>query len=73
VLKMLCTEDISMAVMLMFCSEGDNIPDAFALVYPLNDWLHLISEVNVFLSRLNWRVPPSWMLLFGSGLPPLLF
>lgn len=39
-----CTEDISMAVMLMFCSEGDNIPDAFALVYPLNDWLHLLEK-----------------------------
>ncbi len=33
-----------MAVMLIFCSEGDNIPDAFALINHLNDWLHLLEK-----------------------------
>jgi len=31
-----------MAVLLKFCSEGDNIPDAFGLVNYLNEWLQLI-------------------------------
>ncbi|XP_016405552.1 proteasome assembly chaperone 2-like [Sinocyclocheilus rhinocerous] len=66
-----CTEDISMAVMLIFCSEGDNIPDAFALVNHLNDWLHLLEKPTQ--GSVQWRVPPSWRLLFGSGIPPLLF
>uniref|UniRef100_A0A3B3V5K4 Proteasome assembly chaperone 2 n=1 Tax=Poecilia latipinna TaxID=48699 RepID=A0A3B3V5K4_9TELE len=37
-----CAEDLPLAVLLLFCSEGDNIPDAFALVNHLNDWLHLL-------------------------------
>lgn len=39
-----CTEEISMAVVLIFCSEGDNIPDAFTLINQLNDWLHLLEK-----------------------------
>lgn len=66
-----CTEGISMAVLLIFCSEGDNIPDAFALVNHLNDWLHLLDKPAQ--GSVQWRVPPSWRLLFGSGIPPLLF
>lgn len=37
-----CAENLPVAVLLLFCSEGDNIPDAFALVNHLNDWLHLL-------------------------------
>lgn len=37
-----------MAVLLKFCSEGDNIPDALALVNYLNEWLQLIkNEVSI--------------------------
>ncbi|KAK7139027.1 hypothetical protein R3I93_016220 [Phoxinus phoxinus] len=66
-----CTEDIPMAVVLIFCSEGDNIPDAFALINHLNDWLHLLEKPTQ--GSVQWRVPSSWKLLFGSGIPPLLF
>lgn len=66
-----CTEDIPMAVVLIFCSEGDNIPDAFALINCLNDWLHMLEKPTQ--GSVQWRVPPSWKLLFGSGIPPLLF
>jgi len=45
-----CSQGIQMAVLLKFCSEGDNIPDAFALVNYLNEWLQLIkSEVSCCL------------------------
>lgn len=41
-----------MAVLLKFCSEGDNIPDAFVLVNYLNEWLQLIkSEVSTVSSK----------------------
>ncbi|KAA0710708.1 Proteasome assembly chaperone 2 [Triplophysa tibetana] len=66
-----CTEDISMAVVLIFCSEGDNIADAFMLINHLNEWLHLLEKPTQ--GSVKWRVPPSWRLLFGSGIPPLLF
>lgn len=39
-----CAEDLPLAVLLLFCSEGDNIPDALTLVNQLNDWLHLLDN-----------------------------
>lgn len=39
-----CAEDLPLAVLLLFCSEGDNIPDAFTLVNHLNNWLHLLEN-----------------------------
>ena len=39
-----CAEDVPLAALLLFCSEGDNIPDAFTLVNHLNDWLHLLDD-----------------------------
>ncbi|NXF73056.1 PSMG2 protein, partial [Sclerurus mexicanus] len=66
-----CLKGIQMAVLLKFCSEGDNIPDAFVLANYLNEWLQLVkSEVN---SSSQWKIPSSWRLLFGNGLPPALF
>ncbi|XP_063307649.1 proteasome assembly chaperone 2 [Pelobates fuscus] len=67
-----CSEEIQMAVVLKFCSEGDNIPDAFALVNHANKWLHLVPHSDVG-SPTEWKMPSSWRLLFGSGLPPALF
>ena len=32
-------EGIPVIIMLMFCSEGDNAPDALSLAYHVNDWL----------------------------------
>lgn len=39
-----CSENVSMVVLLLFCSEGDNVPDAFTLLNHLNDWLHLLDK-----------------------------
>ncbi|KAG7317393.1 hypothetical protein KOW79_019691 [Hemibagrus wyckioides] len=66
-----CSENISMVVLLLFCSEGDNVPDAFTLVNHLNDWLHLLDKP--VQGCVPWRTPSSWRLLFGSGVPPLIF
>ncbi|KAM7175531.1 proteasome assembly chaperone 2 isoform 1-T1 [Macrochelys suwanniensis] len=71
-----CSNEIQMAVLLKFCSEGDNIPDALALVNYLNEWLQLIkSEQNsdAPATPSQWKIPHSWRLLFGSGLPAALF
>ncbi|XP_037548770.1 proteasome assembly chaperone 2 [Nematolebias whitei] len=67
-----CTEDLPLAVLLLFCSEGDNVPDAFTLVNHLNDWLCLLDNPSQ-QSRSKWKIPTSWSLLFGSGIPPALF
>ncbi|XP_072530803.1 proteasome assembly chaperone 2 isoform X2 [Salminus brasiliensis] len=72
-----CTESVPLAVVLLFCSEGDNVPDAFTLTNHLNDWLHLVEKpVSAHLEKqgsIPWRVPSSWRLLFGSGIPPLIY
>ncbi|KFP33594.1 Proteasome assembly chaperone 2 [Colius striatus] len=70
-----CSNGIQMAVLLKFCSEGDNIPDAFALVDYLNEWLQLIKSKSNNLTDMcsQWKIPSSWRLLFGNGLPPALF
>ncbi|XP_036421798.1 proteasome assembly chaperone 2 [Colossoma macropomum] len=66
-----CAESVPLAVVLLFCSEGDNVPDAFTLTNHLNDWLHLLEKSPQ--GSTPWRAPSSWRLLFGSGIPPLLF
>ncbi|KAJ1190871.1 hypothetical protein NDU88_000190 [Pleurodeles waltl] len=70
-----CAEGIHMAVLLKFCSEGDNILDAFGLVNYLNEWLQLVdqSSGDSTATSTKWKIPNSWRLLFGSGLPPALF
>uniref|UniRef100_UPI00398EDB7C proteasome assembly chaperone 2 isoform X2 n=1 Tax=Pristiophorus japonicus TaxID=55135 RepID=UPI00398EDB7C len=70
-----CTEGIPLAVLLIFCSEGDNIPDAFNLLTFLNEWIQLIEKTNdqQTVTQAQWKIPSSWRLLFGSGIPPALF
>ncbi|XP_062933065.1 proteasome assembly chaperone 2 isoform X2 [Cynocephalus volans] len=72
-----CSKEIQMAVLLKFVSEGDNIPDAVGLVEYLNEWLQIIKprlqSDDPTASSLPWKIPSSWRLLFGSGLPPALF
>ncbi|XP_042539603.1 proteasome assembly chaperone 2 isoform X2 [Dipodomys spectabilis] len=70
-----CSKEIQMAILLKFVSEGDNIPDALGLVGYLNEWLQIIKPCSEdpTASALPWKLPSSWRLLFGSGLPPALF
>lgn len=67
-----CAEDLPLAVLLLFCSEGDNIPDAFTIINHLDSWLHLLNNPNEDHPN-KWKIPPSWTLMFGSGIPPALF
>ncbi|XP_061786781.1 proteasome assembly chaperone 2 [Nerophis lumbriciformis] len=66
-----CAKEFPLAVLLIFCSEGDNIPDAFTLLNHLNDWLHLLDSPKQDANK--WKIPASWSLLFGGGIPPALF
>ncbi|XP_051878784.1 proteasome assembly chaperone 2 [Pristis pectinata] len=70
-----CTEGIPLAVLLIFCSEGDNIPDALNLLNFLNEWIQLIEKTNDRqpMTQQQWKIPSSWQLLFGSGIPSALF
>lgn len=54
------------SVLIMFCSDGNNAPDAMDLADYVNEWLLLKEEQKL----MNWMIPPSWNLVFGSC-PPL--
>ncbi|OQR73529.1 proteasome assembly chaperone 2-like [Tropilaelaps mercedesae] len=53
--------DVPVVMMLLYCSEGDNTPDALLLANSLNRWLRLAEK--------GWRTPMSWSHLFGQGPP----
>ncbi|XP_024870121.1 proteasome assembly chaperone 2-like [Temnothorax curvispinosus] len=62
--KFLSDADIPCAVLFKFCSEGDNIEDAIALVRYLNEWIRVLETSGSD----NLKYPPSWKHLFGK--PP---
>ncbi|KAI8504748.1 Proteasome assembly chaperone 2 [Branchiostoma belcheri] len=72
-----CEADFPLAVLLTFCAEGDNIPDAFSLANYLNQWLQLVpsrkSGGKGGTPQAEWKIPSSWTLLFGSTHPPDLY
>ncbi|KYQ54387.1 Proteasome assembly chaperone 2 [Trachymyrmex zeteki] len=63
IFNFLSNADIPCAILFKFCSEGDNIEDAIALVCYLNQWIHVLGT-----SSSNLKYPPSWKHLFGK--PP---
>ncbi|KAJ8686307.1 hypothetical protein QAD02_022101 [Eretmocerus hayati] len=64
---MLQNNKIPCLILLKFCSEGDNVPDAVELVNYLNQWLKLLS-VNS-RNECILKYPPSWKFLFGNSAP----
>lgn len=62
-------EKISCAVMIEFCSDGNNAPDALKLADYLDSWLQLKKKAN----KEVWTYPPSWILLFGPQPPTEIF
>ncbi|XP_038050389.1 proteasome assembly chaperone 2-like [Patiria miniata] len=70
-----CTQDIPLAILLLFCSEGDNIPDALSMVTHLNHWQQLIQEPESTQSegRSPWRIPSSWSMLYGPQFDPSIY
>ncbi|XP_003746113.1 proteasome assembly chaperone 2 [Galendromus occidentalis] len=57
--------DVPVVMMLLYCSEGDNTPDALLLADSLNKWLRLADK--------GWRTPMSWSHLFGQAAPKELY
>jgi proteasome assembly chaperone 2 len=69
-------QELPVLVLMMFVYEGDNAQDALAAADQLNRWLNLLSHENVQAKQpqngslvgknLDWKVPISWKLMFGS-------
>lgn len=65
--ELLQNNSIPSLVLLKFCSEGDNIPDAVELTNYLNQWLKIIPLDDRKACKLKF--PPSWKFLFGNSAP----
>lgn len=69
-------EKIPVAVLLTFCSEGDNAGDALQLISYLNSWKMWAkceeSETKKKVT-LAWKLPSSWKLMYGNRFDPILF
>ncbi|XP_039251925.2 proteasome assembly chaperone 2-like [Styela clava] len=59
-------------ILMIFCSEGDNIPEAVLLANALNSWKNYrkISEDN---GKTVWSFPASWKHLYGARQPLSIF
>jgi len=54
-------ENLPAIALIVFCSEGDNVPEAFLLANRLNDLTQIVEG-----QKANWRIPGSWSALFGN-------
>ncbi|XP_064477017.1 proteasome assembly chaperone 2-like [Ornithodoros turicata] len=70
-----CVSDaIPVVLLLLYCSEGDNTPDAILLADRLNEWLHLCPVESSGGGQTGvWQTPVSWSMLFGSGPPTTIY
>ncbi len=71
-LKRLDNYNIPGMALVLYCSEGDNRPHAFAFADRLNQWLNLIDS-KTYDKNKSWIVPFSWRLLFGEDAPKTLY
>ena len=65
-------ENVPLVTLLVFCAEGNNIPDATILLHFANIWLQMkTNKANASddpqLSEVEWRQPPSWDNLYGTS------
>jgi len=67
----LSSASLPTTVLVKYCSEGDNTPDAFDLVNQLNG---LIGAKEIGKNgRVDWSVPVSWRALFGGDAPNVIY
>jgi len=69
----LCKESIDVTVLVKYCSEGDNTPDAFQLLEALSSFVQIKEPSKVTGSRVSWDVPVSWSGLYGDNAPHTIF
>jgi hypothetical protein len=67
-LKRLDNYKIPGMALVLYCSEGDSRPHAFAFTDRLNHWLNLIDS-KIYDKNKSWIVRFSWRLLFGEDAP----
>ncbi|CAH8455911.1 unnamed protein product [Schistosoma rodhaini] len=64
--ELLKHEEISVCLLNLFTSEGDNSGDALYVVQHLDSWLQFKAQRGVKNTNLDWSIPSSWSYLFGT-------
>lgn len=70
VFKICQSKEMPCLILLKFCSDGDNIPDALDLISFLDSWLHIYPRRE---HNDNLKTPPSWKFLFGNSGPQEIY
>lgn len=69
-----CESGLAAAIVLIFCSEGDNIVESLLLASFINSYFGWLSAVKTGdTERVPWKIPPSWQLQYGSQLNRILY
>jgi len=68
-----CNNGIDCALLVKFCSEGDNAMDGHGLIMYFIEWLRVITNDASLEKDLKISVPSSWKLLFGNKADQILF
>ncbi|EFN79808.1 proteasome assembly chaperone 2 [Harpegnathos saltator] len=68
IFEFLSNANICCSILFKFCSEGDNIIDAIALVCYLDQWIQVLGSSSDSSNNSSLKYPPSWKHLFGK--PP---
>lgn len=76
-------KDKPVLLFVMFCSEGDNVPDAIAMAQHLNGWVNIISKeddeeksmpsIDAVHGNKGWKIPTSWRNFYGTKFDQTLF
>ncbi|CAI2724959.1 unnamed protein product [Schistosoma spindalis] len=64
--ELLKHKEISVCLLNLFTSEGDNSGDALYVVQHLDNWLQFKARRGVKNTSFHWSLPPSWSYLFGT-------
>lgn len=67
ILEKCMANEVPVVMLLLYCSEGDNSPDALLLADSVNRWLQLLTE------KQGWKTPISWSHLFGQAAPKSIY
>jgi len=54
-------------VFILFCTEGNNVPEGTLMADHLDQYLSLKSPVGTGQKEIIWKAPDSWSLLFSTG------
>ncbi|XP_015795027.1 proteasome assembly chaperone 2 [Tetranychus urticae] len=66
-------ENVPGLLLVIFCSEGDNTPEAMEILETANKIIKVKEPITSSKPQNRWKTPISWMQIFGGAIPNNLF